>query len=165
MTAHSRAFCMDERKSRVLEAMRVLHRPQTYALPRVTLVLLSQDHPRQLVPRFKIPKWMRYIAILLLLLLFSKVLEHFSESFKQVLHAADNFFKHGVENVAPFHLCAVFYRNILDDLSSSSQQGSASLGRQLPSLSARRFKSSERYSRRVRPASSQLRLSCSAEFP
>src|SRR5437667_12022330 len=50
MTAHSRAFCMDERKSRVLEAMRVLHRPQTYALPRVTLVLLSQDHPRQLVP-------------------------------------------------------------------------------------------------------------------
>ncbi len=25
MTAHSRAFCMDERKSRVLEAMRVLH--------------------------------------------------------------------------------------------------------------------------------------------
>ena len=116
-------------------------------------------------PRFKIPKWMRYIAILLLLLLFSKVLEHFSESFKQVLHAADNFFKHGVENVAPFHLCAVFYRNILDDLSSSSQQGSASLGRQLPALSARRFKSSERYSRRVRPASSQLRLSCSAEFP
>ena len=116
-------------------------------------------------PRFKIPKWMRYIAILLLLLLFSKVLEHFSESFKQVLHAADNFFKHGVENVAPFHLCAVFCRNILDDLSSSSQQGSASLGRQLPSLSARRFKPSERYSRRVRPASSQLRLSCSAEFP
>jgi hypothetical protein len=45
-----------------------------------------------------------------------------------------------------------FYRNILDDLSSSSQQGSASLGRQLPSLSARRFKPSERYSRRV-PAS------------
>ena len=95
---------------------------------------------------------MRYIAILLLLLLFSKVLEHFSESFKQVLHAADNFFKHGVENVAPFHLCAVFYRNILDDLSSSSQQGSASLGRQLPSLSARRFKLSEQYSRRVRRA-------------
>src|SRR5438045_4853744 len=25
-------------------------RPQTYALPRGTLVLLSQDHPRQLVP-------------------------------------------------------------------------------------------------------------------
>jgi len=71
---------------------------------------------------------MRYVATLLLAILFAKVAEQFSEGFKEFLHAADDFFKHGVENVAPFHLCAVFYRNMLDDLSSSSQPGSASLG-------------------------------------
>ena len=77
--------------------------------------------------RVKLPKWLRTLATILLVVLLTKLFEQFSEGFKEALRAADHFFKHGVEQVAPFHLCALFYRTVTDGLSSSSQPGNASL--------------------------------------
>jgi zinc ribbon protein len=88
----------------------------------------SASSPKAASGRFKLPKWLRSLAIILLVVLLTKLFEQFSEGFKEALHAADNFFKHGVQQVAPFHLCAVFYRTIMDGLSSSSQPGNANLG-------------------------------------
>jgi hypothetical protein len=88
----------------------------------------ASSSPNAACGKFKVPGWLRSLAVILVVVLLAKLLELVSEEFKEVLHAADNFFKQGVEQVAPFHLCAVFYRTIMDGLSSSSHPGNASLG-------------------------------------